>query len=109
MGYDKVYLDHAVEFGRPTPEDWDDEVWAAHDGDAHDRAKAWEEEREARRENLLRPGCKSEVLQDEKRARFLNLIKKMVVTNPKERMAMPEVLTDYFLIPELKEEEDEDA
>ncbi|KND92734.1 Serine/threonine-protein kinase spk-1 [Tolypocladium ophioglossoides CBS 100239] len=76
-------LFHAVDFGGPPPQDWP-ELW--NDGRKtlrpFNRVKAWEE---------TEANCS-----DEKR-KFLDLIKKMIVTKPDERSPMAELLTHPFV------------
>lgn len=63
----------------------------------YDRVKVWED-REANRNSSRFP-------HDEERSDFLNLIKKMIMTNPDERSLMTVLLTDPFMTAARRKEE----
>ncbi|KID83622.1 Protein kinase domain containing protein [Metarhizium guizhouense ARSEF 977] len=90
----KDYLFRAIQFGGPPPETWP-QPWNKQDRKhensplIYDRVKVWEA-REATRNS-----CRGR--NDEERSDFLNLIKKMILTNPDERSLMAVLLTDPFM------------
>ncbi|KJK81381.1 hypothetical protein H634G_03400 [Metarhizium anisopliae BRIP 53293] len=90
----KDYLVRAIQFGGPPPETWP-QPWNKQDRKhensplIYDRVKVWEA-REATRNSCRGPN-------DEERSDFLNLIKKMILTNPDERSLMAVLLTDPFM------------
>ncbi|KAG6146049.1 hypothetical protein E4U38_000008 [Claviceps purpurea] len=61
-----------------------------------DRVKVWEV-REANRNS-------SKIAQDEERLAFLNLVKRMIITNPDERTPMTALLSDPFMVERRKAE-----
>ncbi|OAQ59999.1 protein kinase-like protein [Pochonia chlamydosporia 170] len=80
----------AIRFGGPAPETWL-KAWTTQDGQSENsrfygRGKIWEANRKP-----------SGFPQDEESSDFLNLIKKMIVTNPDERSLMAVLLTDPFM------------
>ncbi|CRK28820.1 hypothetical protein BN1723_015587 [Verticillium longisporum] len=88
------HLVRAIQLGGPPPKTWP-EIWKKrdhHDGNglvSFDRFKAWEA-REANRNSSRHP-------HDEERDVFLDLIKKMIVTDPDERSLMADLLTHSFI------------
>ncbi|KAG6160514.1 hypothetical protein E4U51_007490 [Claviceps purpurea] len=118
----KDYLFQAVQFGGPSPETWPKvletqdrqhencwylcplsfELIRSRDTDTLapalcDRVKVWEV-REANRNSFRNP-------HDQERLAFLNLIKRMIITNPDERTPTRVLLTDPFMVERRKEEE----
>lgn len=119
----KEYLFRAIQFGGPPPETWaqlwnmqdqkHENCWflchfsfgliSSRDADIlalplYNRVKVWEV-REA-----IRNSCRG--LHDEERSDFLNLIKKMILTNPDERSLMAVLLTDSFMRAARRKEEE---
>ncbi|KAG5998865.1 hypothetical protein E4U52_003651 [Claviceps spartinae] len=84
------FLFRAIQFGGPPPETWP-KVWIKqdqqHDNSLHDRDKVWG------------------VPVNEEALKFINFLKRMIITNPDERTPMTVLLTDPFMAERRKAEE----
>ncbi|KAG6258617.1 hypothetical protein E4U24_001471 [Claviceps purpurea] len=88
------FLFRAIQFGGPPPESWP-KVWITHDrqhdNSLYDRDKVW--------------GVQS----NEEVLKFIQLIKRMIITKPDERTPMTVLLTDPFMAERRKAEESIDC
>ncbi|KAG6265029.1 hypothetical protein E4U49_001260 [Claviceps purpurea] len=100
-GSSEDFLFRAIQFGGPPPETWP-KVWITEDRQHEnspalcDRVKVWEV-REPNRNS-------SKIAHDEERLAFLNLVKRMIITNPDERTPMTALLSDPFMVERRKAE-----
>ncbi|KAG6222083.1 hypothetical protein E4U26_005531 [Claviceps purpurea] len=88
------FLFVAIQHGGPPPETWP-KVWITqdrqHDNSLYDRDKVWG------------------VPRNEEARRFINLLKRMIITKPDERTPMTVLLTDPFMVERRKKKESIDC
>ncbi|KAG6127514.1 hypothetical protein E4U38_006223 [Claviceps purpurea] len=111
MGSLKDYLCREIQFGGPPPQTWP-KLWDKQDRKhenccretdtlapaLHDRVEVWKRYETRAYRNSFR-------MLDDESLEFLNLIKRMIITNPDERTPTTVLLTDPFMVKRRKEEE----